>query len=160
MRIYLVSLLSFLTSACAEAEPPSIDRLTIWAPGLEVIIDNRGNGRFSKTEFWPEDKVFSGRFVITPERLTQLRARIEPFRRSDDTLEEADFKKQQLSGEQNCAEEPVTDQGHLTFHWLGSSVSQYYSVDYGCEREKNSERNKELRAILSSLPVPEPAPLP
>jgi hypothetical protein len=54
----------------------------------------------------------------------------------------------------------VTDNGGISFRWIGASVDQFYSVDYGCERDRYAARNEELRAILKSLPVPEPDSLP
>jgi len=131
-----------------------LSELAIWAPGLEITIDGQGNGRFFK-RFSGE----KGRFTLTSKQFQALARRMEVFRRSPDTIAGKDMKEHVLNG-RRCSGPYVTDNGGISFHWLGSSVDQFYSVDYGCDRERHAARNKELRAILKSLPVPEPDSLP
>ena len=149
MRSYIAFAIALWTAACGEPHLPMLNEVAIWAPGLEVTIDGQGNGRFFKRSSGEK-----GRFSLTPEQLGTLVRRLEVFRRSSDTIAGKDAHALVLNPP--CDGPYVTDNGGITFHWSGPSVDQYYFVDYGCAREKYAARNRELRAILSSLPVPEP----
>ncbi|MBB5716454.1 hypothetical protein FHS94_003320 [Sphingomonas aerophila] len=59
-----------------------------------------------------------------------------------------------------CKGPHVTDSGGISFRWSGKRGDQFYSVDYGCDRDRFAARNTELQAILKSLPVPAPQSLP
>lgn len=126
----------------------------IWAPGLEVTIDNQGKGRFIKKSTGEK-----GRFLLTATQFYELVVRMEVFRRAPDAVSGEDIAAYLASGDQ-CRDSYVTDSGGISFQWIGPSVNDFYSVDYGCDRERYASRNKELQAILKSLPVPEPDGLP
>ena len=140
------------TVGCSQPHPPMLRELQIYAPGLEITINGQGNGRFVN-KFSGQ----SGQFSLKPTQFEALVRRMEVFRRSPDTVE---GKKIDAIFLGRCKGEYVTDNGGITFRWLGPSIDQYYSVNYGCDRERYAARNTELRAILKSLPVPEPAMLP
>lgn len=156
MRCNIVVAISVLLTACGEQSPPAIDGLEIYAPSLSVEITNQGSGKFSKN--LAPYKSRSGSFSFTPQQFRKLIRRLEVFRRSGDAVTLDEFKRVYMLAPR-CVNY-VTDNGGITFHWIGPNINEYYRVDYGCNPDQNAERNKEFRAILRSLAVPEPAPLP
>jgi hypothetical protein len=153
MRLCVILTLIFWLSACDPAEPPTLSQIEIMAPGLEIEIDGRGNGRFRQTS---GDR--RGRFLLSADQLSELRNRTEPFRRSRDARSSSEM--QALVLKNHCDGHYVTDQGGITIRWIGPSIDQFYSIDYGCDPERHVARNAELRALLAVLPVPEPDILP
>lgn len=137
---------------CGQPDPPPINRLEIWAPGLEVQIDGLGRGSFQK-----RSTNQNGRFVLPTKRFAEVRTRLEPFRRSDEAISESELREQLLKP---CPHNYVTDQGGMTIHWSGPALDRWYQIDFGCDPERNAGASKELQTILSSLPVPEPDSLP
>jgi hypothetical protein len=131
-----------------------VSQLEIWAPGLEITIDGQGRGRYLKRLAGER-----GEFALTSEQFAKLIQRLEVFRRSGETIAAAKMRENGLNSFR-CDEPYGTDQGGITFHWSGASLDQFYAVDYGCAPDKHAARNRELGAILSSLPVPEPESLP
>ncbi|MBB5716436.1 hypothetical protein [Sphingomonas aerophila] len=121
---------------------------------MDITIDGQGNGRFLN-RFDGKD----GRFSLNSKQLEHLVRRMEVFRRSPQTMAGGDVRAFALRGVP-CDGPYVTDNGGISFRWLGTSVDQLYSADFGCDRDRYAARNKELRAILKSLPVPEPQSLP
>jgi hypothetical protein len=140
--------------ACGQTGRPELRELSIRAPGLEIVIDGRGNGTFLKRSSGEK-----GRFSLTSSQYDALVERMEVFRNSSEAIDGADIEKL-VERDGRCDGDYVTDNGGILFHWLGASIDQYYSVDYGCDRDKYAVRNAELKAILRSLPVPEPDSLP
>ncbi|WP_294132252.1 hypothetical protein [Sphingobium sp.] len=154
MRFHPAPFLALWMAACGAADPIAFDQLEIRAAGLEIIINEDGTGQFNQSF---QNK--RGRFKLSHQQFANLVKRMEPFRLSGETMtgsEASDF----LEAGNRCDGDYVTDNGGISFHWVGPSVDQFYTVDYGCDREKHASRNKELRAILASLPVPGPDGLP
>ena len=147
-------LIALAVAGCGDAEPPALDRLEIRAPDLEITIDRRGNGSFKQSSAGA-----SGRFLLSSSDFVALRNRIEPFRRSPETIPESKMLDYVRHGGR-CDGNYVTDNGGISFHWIGPSINQFYIVDYGCDRETHASRNAELRSVLASLPVPPPISLP
>lgn len=143
-------------TGCFESQRPAFDRIELRAPGLEVAIDGKGQGVFTRSNFH-NGRVDRGSFSLSNERYHELAGRLERFRRSDETVNESEAG---ALLERTCQGEEVTDQGGVTIHWRGSFGGQWYRADFGCEPKRNAERNRELRAVLASLPVPEAIPLP
>lgn len=156
MRRDIVLAILVLVTACREQNPPAIHRLEIYAPGLKIAINNQGTGVFSRYSLNSENR--SGAFSLNNKQFNELIRRLEVYRRSHDTVTGAEFERVYMLAP-HC-KKYITDNGGITFHWTGPDVDQFYDVDYGCDRDQNAGRNKELRAILRSLPVPEPELLP
>lgn len=154
LHLSVITLLPLLAVACGQSLPPNIDRVEIWAPNLHVTINARGKGYFVKA---PYKRI--GQFDIEPNQFAALVQRIEPFRRSSHTINAHEMKNFALFGPP-CDGPYVTDNGGITLRWAGPSIDQFFAVDYGCDRNRYADRNRELRSILASLPVPEPNPLP
>ncbi len=153
MRNCALPLFALAVAGCST-DNPTVDRLEIRAPGLEIVIDRQGNGSFKQSSSRK-----SGRFVLSPEKLAALRNRTEPFRRSRDAIPASKMLDYALHGGR-CEGPYVTDNGGISFHWTGPSLNQFFAVDYGCDGERHKSRNDQLRSILKSLPVPEPDGLP
>ncbi|TPG55311.1 hypothetical protein EAH76_08130 [Sphingomonas glacialis] len=135
-------------------DKPVVERLEISVPGLAILIDRKGNGNFKQSSTGK-----SGRFLLSADKWDALRDRTEPFRLSPDTIPSSKILEHLMHGSR-CDGPYATDNGGISFHWIGPSLDQYYDVDYGCDRERYKTRNDELRSILKSLPVPEPDRLP
>ncbi|MFL9842081.1 hypothetical protein ABS767_14005 [Sphingomonas sp. ST-64] len=143
-------------TGCFEPQTPAFDSIELRAPGLEVAIDGKGKGTFTRSNF--HNRQFDrGKFSLSNERYDLLVERLEQFRRSDETVNESEAA---ALLERTCRGEDVTDQGGVTIHWRGSYGGQWYLADFGCEPKRYAERNRELRAVLASLPVPKVVPLP
>ncbi len=142
------------TPSCGAPLPPTITRIEIWAAGIEASIDERGRGQFLK-----QPSRERGTFALDAAQFARLVTRMEVFRRSGDTIAAEDMPEYALRGGR-CSGRYVTDQGGISLHWTGPSIDEFYTVDFGCDPEGNAARNAELRAILRSLPVPAPSPLP
>jgi hypothetical protein len=153
MWSYLAPSLIFGVAACGAAKPPILDQIEINAPGLQITVGKDGKGRFNQTM-----RGKRGRFTLSHEKFSKLVQRMEPFRLSGETMTEPEL--QTYFETYYCRGDYVTDNGGISFHWQGPAIDRFYTVDYGCDREKHAARNKELRAILASLPVPAPEPLP
>ena len=152
MRTAAVVSILLCIEGCGQPNPPPIKRLEIWASGLEIQIDGQGRGFFQKRSTNQQ-----GRFVLPLNRFAELRTRLEPFQRSDEAISEGALREK-LS--KPCPHNYVTDQGGMTIHWSGPALDRWYWIDFGCDPKKNAAANKELKSILSSLPVPEPDGLP
>lgn len=125
--------------------------MEIWAPGLEIVIDSGGKGHFKQVTTGK-----SGNFSISSTEFSELRRRTEPFRLSPETITAGQLSEKNLNDSWRCDGNYVTDNGSISFHWIGPSLDQFYFVDFGCDREKNAARNQTLHAVLASLPVPAP----
>lgn len=156
MRSKIVSMVTLLAAACGAPSPPTFRAVEIFAPGLEITIDRQGNGRFLKRSF--RTNASSGRFSLKSNQYEALVRRMEVCRKSNDAMKKEEFYRVFMRAPR--CKVYVTDQGGITFHWTGPGIDQFYKVDYGCDFEQNARRNSDLRAILSSLPVPEPESLP
>jgi hypothetical protein len=153
MRSYLLLQLALWIAACGETNAPPINRISLFAPGLEITIDDKGRGKFFERATQKR-----GRFSLTTVQLTELMAGLEAFRKSRETMT-AEHVGDYVT-RHRCDGDYVTDQGGLTIHWQGPSVDQFYVADYGCRRDQHADRNKRLQALLALLPVPAPEPLP
>ena len=142
------------TASCGDGTPPVIDQIEIFAPGLEISIEHDGAGQFHQRL---ENK--KGRFNLGPQGFAKLRTQTEPYRVSHDAIS-ADVVSDHIIEEKQCEGAYITDQGGITFHWKGQSIDQFYTVDYGCDGAMHAARNRALRGILASLPVPPPALMP
>lgn len=142
------------TASCGDATPPAMDQIEIFAPGLEISIKPDGAGQFHQRL---ENK--KGNFNIGRKGFAKLQAQTEPYRVSHDAIS-AEVVSDYIAKDSRCEGNYITDQGGITFHWQGQSVDQFYTVDYGCDGELHAARNRALRGILTSLPVPSPALLP
>lgn len=142
------------TASCGDGTPPVIDQIEIFAPGLEISIEHDGAGQFHHRL---ENK--KGRFNLGPQGFAKLRTQTEPYRVSHDAIS-ADVVSDHIIEEKQCEGDYITDQGGITFHWKGQSIDQFYTVDYGCDGALHAARNRALRGILASLPVPPPALMP
>jgi hypothetical protein len=156
VRPKIVLMIALLTAACGEPSPPTFRKLEIFAPGLEITIDGQGAGSFLRRSQRANDR--SGRFSLTSAQYDALVRRLEVYRNSEDAKEKVDFDRVFMQAP-HC-DISRSDQGGITFHWDGPEINQFYTVDYGCDAERNVRRNSDLRAILESLPVPEPESLP
>ena len=156
MRRVQCCLLLLCLTGCFESQRPAFDRIELRAPGLEVAIDGKGKGAFVRSNFHT-GRVDRGGFSLSNERYDDLKGRLERFRRSDETVDESGAGALLA---RRCEGEEVTDQGGVTIHWRGSYGGQWYVADFGCEPKRYAERNRELRAVLESLPVLEAVPLP
>lgn len=154
MRPLIVPVIALWLGACSEPNPPALREIAVWAPGLEIIIDGQGGGRFSNR---PDGK--HGRFSLTSTQFQDFVRRLEVYRRSPKTIAGKDMREYVLRGA-SCKGPYVTDNGGISFRWSGAQGDQFYSVDYGCDRDRYAARNTELQAILKSLPVPAPKSLP
>ncbi|MBB5716560.1 hypothetical protein FHS94_003430 [Sphingomonas aerophila] len=154
MRPAIVPAIALWLAACSEPRPPALRQVAIWAPGLDITIDVEGNGRYLNRSNG-EHRCF----LLASKQLDDLIRRMEVFRRSPQTMAGEDVRAFSLRGVP-CDGPYVTDNGGMSIRWLGTSVDQFYSADFGCDRDRYAARNKELRAILKSLPVPEPQSLP
>lgn len=149
MRLSMIISVLLSLQGCDQLLPPTVDRIEIWAPGLEIQFDTQGHGLFTN-KFTKQRK----RFSLTKDRLHEVQARLQPFLRAAKIASE-----QQLVKEFNapCNGSYVTDSGGINIHWSGPSFDRWYLVDYGCDPERNAARNHELQAIVRRLPVPEPS---
>jgi hypothetical protein len=48
----------------------------------------------------------------------------------------------------------VTDAGGIWIHWIGPKSDLHYLADFSCDPRRYAARNRELRDIMRSLPVP------
>lgn len=157
MRFAILPLAALLTSACSGSSTPTIDNLEVVAPGLQIAIDGQGNGRFIKRSWRRAEE--AGRFKLNEKQLGALIRRLEVYRRSDAVIAAKDFKHVWMQAP-HCDDTYVSDNGGITVHWLGPALNQFYIAEYGCDPVRNGPRNRDLQAILHSLPVPEPEILP
>lgn len=142
------------TASCGDGTPPAMDQIEIFAPGLEISIKHNGAGQFHQRL---ENK--KGHFNLGREGFSKLQTMTEPYRVSHEVIS-ADVVSNYIAKDRRCEGNYVTDQGGITLHWKGQSMDQFYTVDYGCDGELHAARNRALRGILTSLPVPPPARLP
>jgi len=149
-------MVTLLAAACGEPSSPSFRKLQIFASGLEITIDRQGNGRFIKRSFRTNASI--GRFSLKSNQYEALVQRMEVYRNSNGAMSKEEFERVFMRAPR--CNDYRTDQGGIGFHWAGPGIDQFYTVDYGCDTEQNARRNSDLRAILNSLPVPEPESLP
>lgn len=134
-----------LLGACG---PEKIDRLEMRGLGREVFVDANGRGQY-RLETKGARK--EGTFTISADRFGQLLRQLDPYRYAPGATSRDGLA---ASASKACPGEYLTDQGGFYVHWTGPSVDQHYFVDLGCEPTKNAVRNSQLRALLTSLPVP------
>jgi hypothetical protein len=152
-----LGLLATLVVGCgASGVAKEVDRIELRASGLDVTINADGTGEYLLTMSNRDRRPTP--FKIDPISLRQLLERLTPFRADSGSTEET--SRQFLAS--NCpANVPhVTDAGVISIRWIGRDLDRIYIADFGCDYRRNAARNIELRAILESLPVPEPAPFP
>ncbi|WP_303761001.1 hypothetical protein [Sphingobium yanoikuyae] len=142
------------TTSCGDGAVPTLDQIDIFAPGLEISVQQNGAGQYHQIL---ERK--TGHFDIGREGFVKLQTQTEPFRISDDSMSAKEVSNYIASG-QRCEGNYATDQGGISLHWKGESVDQFYAVDYGCDGQRHAARNKVLQGILASMPVPHPDILP
>ena len=153
MRFQVASLAFLLTLSCKATEPlPRVDRIEMRQSGwsaVDVEIDSRGVGRYELSDF---PKKRAGSFSLTAQQNAALLKRLEPFQRKAEPLTDEGIKREL---EARCPEgvPSVTDAGGFWVHWVGPNYDRHYSVDFGCDYERNRVRNDELRDILQSLPI-------
>lgn len=153
MRFQVACLILLLTLSCKAAEPlPKVDRIEMRLSGwsaVDVEIDSRGVGRYELSDF---PKKQAGSFTLTPQQHAALLKRLEPFQREASPLTDKSIKR---ALEARCPEgvPSVTDAGGFWVHWVGPDYDRHYSADLGCDYQRNSSRNDDLRAILRSLPI-------
>ena len=157
MRFTCFPLAALLTSACSGPSTPTIDQLEVVAPGLQIAIDGQGNGRFIKRPRRQHE--VAGKFTLNADQFEALIRRLEVYRRSNAVIAAGDFKRVWMQAPQ-CEDTFVSDSGGMTVHWIGPALDEFYIADYGCDPQRNDAKYRDLRAILHSLPVPEPEILP
>ncbi|QAY78914.1 hypothetical protein [Sphingosinicella sp. BN140058] len=150
---------SILLTACTGETPeqaPEVSRLELRAAGLDVSIDNQGEGKFN-SEPHPRPTI-TGTFHVGRGHFVGLVHSLSEFRRLSKPTEQA--AQEFING--SCPKDlpQVTDAGMISIRWMGPETDQLYAVDLGCDPKGNSTRNNKLRAAIDALPVPDPASLP
>jgi hypothetical protein len=150
----LAALALTLAGCEGDAGPQAIDRIEIRFSGRlteDVIIERGGRSHFELNRPLPDGK--TGFFRVTPAQFDEARRRLEPFRRHAVPVT---AETSQAILRQICpAGVPfVYDAGAVYVRWAGPGVDQHYLADLGCDRERQAGRNRDLIAILNSLPVP------
>ena len=152
LRITLLSLLAICTIACGNSEPLEADRIYIrlsgWR-GVDIEVNRWGEGRFRISE----GNIRNGAFSLAPQQFDRLVERLDPFRR-----EAVPFTEESALEfiERRCPPglPTVTDQGAVWIRWIGPRTDQHYLADLECDPGRQAARNRELRNIVKTLPVP------
>jgi hypothetical protein len=154
--IWLFSLLPLTACGAPSSTLPKVERIEMKRSGwssLEIEVRTSGEGSFRLSEPFP--KGHAGTFKISPKQFSTLVERLQPFQRESTPLTASSLR--QLLG-RACPEgvTQVTDAGGFWVHWIGPQLNDHYWADFGCDRERRRARNRELVAIMESLPVPQP----
>jgi len=154
MRTLFASLALVLITSCApESDDEKIERLEIRLSGwssLDIVIDEEGNGAYRDSEPHPDGT--SGRFELDEAELTELLARLRPYR--DQSVPVSDENALEFI-DRTCPEGvPLTfDAGAFYARWLTTKADTHYFADFGCDHERLLERNRELLDIVNGLPI-------
>lgn len=153
MRVLLALLLLSL-AGCGDSRAPVIENIEIRVSGwsaVDISLNRNGKGKYHLSEPRPEGK--GGSFSISPQQFDQIQRRLESFRQTAVPFSDQSARKFALY---ECPEGIpfATDAGGVYIHWAGPKSDQHYLADLGWDPETNAARNKELLAIVESLPVP------
>lgn len=152
-------LLGVLIAALAGCSPPSrssqLRRIELGGTGLEVAVDNAGNGRYISLA--TDGQLRSGTFKIGTLGFDKLRTSLAGFEERALPLE-----KVRAVLEAPCPRNVprITDAGMITVRWISASTDRAIIADLGCDHEKLAARNQKLAEVLASLPVPERSSFP
>ena len=151
--------LCLTVSACAcsdQSEVHSVEKIELRVSGLDVSIGRMGEGKFVSSQRVGHRQ--SGMFEIGPGGFDRLLNGLSPYQRQSGPT--AETSRRFMAS--NCSEKLpyITDNGMMSVRWIGPSLDQIFIADFGCDYKRHAERNHNLKGVLSSLPVPKPAPLP
>ena len=154
MRILLGTFLLTVLSACTDTQPPDVERIDIRVSGwssADISMNRQGEGSYHLSKPRPDGK--SGTFSFAPQRFDQIRQRLEPYRRTAVPFTDQSARNFALY---ECPKGVpfVTDAGGVYVRWIGPKSDQHFLADLGCDADKNATRNKDLLAIVESLPIP------
>lgn len=151
MRIIpLLAVASLLCSGCGAPVRGPVDTLELTGGIRSATINKDGKGSFYSSHTGGEG------FAITPEAFRRLEARLAKYRdqaKPKNKLDlNADFCPPPLPH--------VTDNGMIVVRWIGAGADDILVIDSGCDRERHAARNRDLLAIIDTLPVPKEIPPP
>lgn len=142
---------SILLLGCVS-EPPNpasdVSRLELRAGDLDVAIDAHGAGRFSSGR-----RAQAGSFDIGETRFKALVQSLSEFQREAAPTEQV--ARAFLSSTCPRGVSEITDAGTISVRWIGPGTDRLFATDLGCDAERNSARNRRLRGLISSLPLPD-----
>lgn len=154
MRLAIAILLIAFTTGCAERQAPTrVERIEMRESGwtsVDVQINRRGEGQYQMS-LYPSEK--KGSFSVSPRQFAALVTRLRPFQEQAVPMNDQSIRK---IFEFRCPKElpDVTDAVGFWIRWVGTNYDRHYSVDFGCDYERNRVRNNQLRSILEDLPIP------
>jgi len=155
MRIVVAILILILIASCRGPErAPNVQHIEMKLSGdsaVVVEVNSRGEGRYQVSEPFPTGR--SGTFLLSPQQFAALVERLRPFERTSVPLTDQSIRE---ILEFKCAEglPHVTDAGGFWIRWTGQEYDRHYAADFGCDHERNRDRNDHLRGIIGGLPVP------
>ena len=154
MRLAIAILLIAFTTSCAERQAPKrVDRIEMRQSGwssVDVQINRRGEGQYQMS-LYPREK--KGSFSVSSGQFAALVERLRPFQKEAVPLNRESMRK---ILDFRCPEgvPDVTDHGGFWIRWVGLNYDRHYSVDFGCDYERNRVRNNQLRSLLKDFPIP------
>jgi hypothetical protein len=124
-----------------------IDAIELTGPTQHAKVNRDGSGYFY-VQGHPREK-----FAVTREAFRQLEGRLFRYRKQ---AEANDPDAAEIVVTSGCVRglPYVTGAGLVTVRWTSPGVDDFYLADLGCDRERNADRNADLRAILATLPAP------
>ena len=150
----LASALLLALAGCGDPAPANLERIEIRVSGwsaIDIAVKRDGSGRFHLSQPYPDGK--GGTFAAAPQRFPRLRERLEPYwRQAVPTTTETAQEFIERSCPRNLPF--ATDSGAVYIRWAGPGVDRHFLADLGCDYERHAARNKDLLAIVQSLPVP------
>lgn len=150
--ITLVLVISLIGCRGSDTARP-VDNIELRAAGLDLWVNSEGEGHYVAGSVSPTRTTS---FKISPSDFKRLLERLAPFRAQAGPTDKV--AREFVACPKGAPY--VTDNGMVSVRWQGKALDQFYAVDLGCDRERNASRNAQLRAVLKSLPVPDPALLP
>lgn len=150
---FAILLIAFMTGCAGEQAPTRIDRIEMRNSGwtsVDVQINRRSEGQYQMS-LDPGKK--KGSFSVSPGQFTALVKRLRPFQEQAVPLNHESMRK---ILDFRCPEgvPDVTDHGGFWIRWVGPNYDRHYSVDFGCDYERNRVRNNQLRSLLKDFPIP------
>lgn len=155
MRWLFVPLVAFCLTGCGVTAAPKIEQIELRYSGpvaTDVRINPSGDGHFHISV--PEPVGRSGAFKLRQQDFRSFLTKLEPYRARAVAFSEASARK--FSRARCPPDVPFRlHAGAMYVRWIGPSTDEHTLIDFGCDAERNAQRNQSLRDVFYSLPLPD-----